>query len=223
MWQGISVQKGSNLLYWQINSFFTNNDIKFSSSDIAETISHVDPNKVPGHDMLSIRMITLWKFKNFKPLSIIFNDCLNKGKFSHDWKNANVVPVRKRGWKAIGQTLYSLFVAKFLNVSFITKCLTFFTENNLISPNQWGFRSGDSCVNQLLPITHEIYKSFDDSFEVRRAFLDIFKPFDKVWHESLLLKVNWNGITGKSFETFTRFSFLPKPKCSSKRSALILG
>ena len=57
---------------------------------------------------------------------------------------------------------------------------TFFTENNLISPNQSGFRSGDSCVNQSLAITHEIYKSFDEGFEVREIFLDISEAFDKV-------------------------------------------
>ena len=53
------------------------------------------------------------------------------------------------------------------------KCLNFFIENELISPNQSGFKPGDSCTNQLLAITHEIYKSFDESFEVRGVFLDI--------------------------------------------------
>ena len=79
-------------------------------------------------------------------------------------KKGNVVPVYKkenRVWKAIGQSLYSLFVAKFLSVSFMIKCLPFFTENTLISPNQSGFRPGDSCVKKLLNITHEIYKSSD--------------------------------------------------------------
>ena len=37
---------------------------------------------------------------------------------------------------------------------------TFFIEKNLISPNQSGFRPKESCVNQLLAVTHEIYKSF---------------------------------------------------------------
>ena len=36
----------------------------------------------------------------------------------------------------------------------------FFIENELISPNQSGFKPGDSCINQLLAITHEMYKSF---------------------------------------------------------------
>ena len=36
--------------------------------------------------------------------------------------------------------------------------LKFFIENELISPNQSGFKPGDSCINQLLAITYEIYK-----------------------------------------------------------------
>ena len=59
----------------------------------------------------------------------------------------------------------------------------FFIRNDLISQNQSGFKSGDSCMNQLLAITHEIYKSFDASINVRAVFLDISKAFDKVWHQ----------------------------------------
>ena len=70
---------------------------------------------------------------------------------------------------------------------------TIFTENNLIFLNQSGFRPGDSCVNQLLAITREIYKLFDEGSEIRGVSLDISKAFDKVWHEDLL---NQNGISG---------------------------
>ena len=31
----------------------------------------------------------------------------------------------------------------------------YFIENDLISPNQSGFKPGDSCTNQLISITHE--------------------------------------------------------------------
>ena len=65
--------------------------LHFSSSDIAKIISHLDPNKAHGHDMLSIRMIKLCGNSICKPLSIILNDCLNMGKFPHEWKKANVV------------------------------------------------------------------------------------------------------------------------------------
>ena len=47
--------------------------------------------------------------------------------------------------------------------------------NHLISTNQSGFKPGDSCINQLLSITHGIYASFDEGYEVRGVFLDISK------------------------------------------------
>ena len=70
---------------------------------------------------------------------------------------------------------------------------TYFIENNLISDSQSGFNPGDSCVNQSLAITHEIFSSFDDSYEV---WGDISKAFNKVWHEGIIPKLKHNGISG---------------------------
>ena len=71
---------------------------------------------------------------------------------------------------------------------------SFFLANSLLAPDQSGFKPGDSCINQLLSITHETYSSFDDGFEVRSVFLDISKAFDKVWHEGVITKLKQNGI-----------------------------
>ena len=43
----------------------------------------------------------------------------------------------------------------------------FFLDKGLISANQSGLKPGDSCNNQLLTITHSIYKLFDNGYEVR--------------------------------------------------------
>ena len=67
-------------------------------------------------------------------------------------------------------------------------------ENDLIFQNQSGFKPGGSCINQLLSITHEVYKSSDDRYKVRGVFVNISKAFDNVWHEGLLLKLKLNGI-----------------------------
>ena len=72
-------------------------------------------------------------------------------------------------------------------------------EERLLNPNQSGFRPSDSCINQLLAITHEIFEAFDCNppLEVRRVFLDISKTFDKVWHEGLIYKIKSMGISGE--------------------------
>ena len=51
------------------------------------------------------------------------------------------------------------------------KMFTVFAENKLISPDQSRFKEEDCHFNQLLAISNDIYKSFDNSFEVRGIFL----------------------------------------------------
>ena len=63
---------------------------------------------------------------------------------------------------------------------------SFFIENKLISSSQFGFKPGDSCINQLLSIAHEICSSFDEGLEVRSVFVDISKSFDKAWHGGVI-------------------------------------
>ena len=69
--------------------------------------------------------------------------------------------------------------------------------SNLISSHQLGFKGGDSCINQLLSITHEIYKSFGEGFEVHKVFLEISKALDRVWHTGLIFKLQKNDISDK--------------------------
>ena len=77
---------------------------------------------------------------------------------------------------------------------------------------QSGLRPGDSCINQLLCITHDIYQSLDDGLETRGVFLDISKAFDKVWHEGLLFKLKQNGISGNLLNVITDFLYQRKQR-----------
>ena len=86
----------------------------------------------------------------------------------------------------------------------------FFIENYLISQHQSGVKSGDSCINQLFSITHEIYQSFDEDFDVRSVFLDISKAFDKVWHGGIIFKRKQNSISSNLLNLF--FNFLRNRK-----------
>ena len=74
-------------------------------------------------------------------------------------------------------------------------------EEELLNPNQSGFRLSDSCANQLLAITYEIFEAFacNPPVEVRSVFLDIWKNCDKVWHEGLLYKLKSTGISAEFY------------------------
>ena len=82
---------------------------------------------------------------------------------------------------------------------------TYIFSNDFISDKQSGYRKGDSTIKQLLSITHEIHKAFDNSHEVRAVFLDISKAFDTVWHEGLLFKLKRIGIEGDMISIIESF------------------
>ena len=192
------------------------NDIIIESSDILKVLMNLDPNKSHGPDMISIRMLKLCHISICKPLIIIFKNCMNHGKFPSEWKKANVVPIHKKGDKQLLKNYRPISLLPICGKMFerilYNKLYPFLEQNNLISQNQSGFRSGDSCINQLLSITHEIFESIDQGFEVRGVFLDISKAFDRVWHEGLIFKLKQNGIGGSFLKVLTDFLTLRKQR-----------
>ena len=166
--------------------------VTFTCDDIDTLIKNLGPNKALGHDMISILMLKLCGKSNYKPLDLIFQSCIKQKKIPTEWKRAIFVPAHI---KADEQTLKCYWpvsslpsCGKIFERLIYNNLFEYFFENNFISQIQSGVKPGDACMNQLLSITHEIYQSFDDGFEVRGVFVDISKTFDKVWYEGLISK-----------------------------------
>ena len=153
---------------------------------------------------------------------MIFKSCIKKGENPSEWKKANVVPVHKKGDKQLLKNYRPisllLIFGKNFEIIIYNNIFEYLTTNKLISDNQSGFKPGDSCIDQLLSITHEIYHSLDNGLEVRGVFLDISKAFDKVWHEGLILKLNQYGIS----ENLLFDKMFPKKLLLKKSKELLL-
>ena len=134
--------------------------------------------------MISICMLKLCGEATWKPLNIIFKTCLNTGTFPSEWKKDNVVQIHKkdgtRNFKNYHPVSLLPVCSKIFECLIYNVMYDFLTDNNLLSLNQSGFTSGDSYINQLRFINHEILNAFDKVLEVRGIFLDISKAFDKV-------------------------------------------
>ena len=75
--------------------------------------------------------------------------------------------------------------------------MEFLDARSLLSEDQHGFRSGRSCVTQLLEIT-EIWSSIlDEGGSIDVVYLDFREAFDSVPHQRLLKKADAYGIPGK--------------------------
>ena len=116
----------------------------FSNEDICKIIKNVNSNKAHDLDMISICMINICGISIYKPLEIIFQNCLRSGKFPSEWKKANVVSTFKKGDKQCIKNYRPVSLlpvcGKVFERLLYNKMFSFFSKNDLISPKQSGFR-----------------------------------------------------------------------------------
>ena len=83
-------------------------------------------------------------------------------------KKRNVVPVHKKDDKQVLKNYRSVSLlpirGKIFERLIYNNFFEIFIKSDVISSNQSGFKQGDSCIYQLLSITHKNYQSFDNGF-----------------------------------------------------------
>ena len=184
------------------------NSINFNEEEMLKIVRALNIRKAHGHDDISIRMTKICDKSLLKPLILLFENSTKSSCYPDIWKRPNIIPVHKKNDKQLVNnyrpiSLLPIFGKIFEKIIF-NKIYNFLLEGNLLNPNQSGFRSSDSCINQLLAITHEIFDC-NPSLEVRSVFLDISEAFDKVWHEGLLYKLKSMGISGQLYNLLENY------------------
>ena len=71
-------------------------------------------------------------------------------------------------------------------------------ENKLISKNQHGFVPDRNCMSNLLTCLEHWCQIIEEGCPIDVVYTDFAKPFDRVPHKRLLLKMKSLGITGKT-------------------------
>ena len=183
--------------------------ITITESEVLETLLSLDTTKASGPDNVSTKLLKEAAPAISYSLTKLFNLSLAKKQFPSSWKKANVTPLYKKGSESLCNnyrpiSLLSCTGKVFEKIVF-KHVFNFFRENLIISAHQSGFIPGDSTVNQLLVLYHQLCLAVDKQKEVRIVFLDISKAFDKVWHSSLLHKLRKAGITGNLFHWFSDY------------------
>ena len=158
-------------------------------------------SKNPGPDGWPIPIIKSVSEFIAIPLSIIFTKSFNSGILPHDWKNAQVTPIHKKGarnqvcnYRPISLTsIFSKFMESIIKDHLMSHLLT----NNLLSAYQFGFIPGRSCTTQLLHVLDYFTQHLDNGNPVDVIYLDFQKAFDSVPHQRLIQKLSSFGVHGK--------------------------
>ena len=159
----------------------------------------MNTNKAAGPDGFQSKLIKMCAKGLAKPLSLLFNKSFKTGVIPKKWKMANVVPIFKKGDKSSVDnyrpiSLTSLFMKTF---EYCIKDLILLKSNDIIKENQHGFRSGKSCLTQLIPFVDKLAEALNNQSRVDIIYFDFAKAFDTVNHDLILNKLKNNfGIDG---------------------------
>ena len=144
-------------------------------------------------DEISARLLKECANKIAPSLTALFNKSLSLGKVFQEWKEANVIPIRKtvdicdvRNYRPISMlSLVSKLLERVIHIH------VFEFVHSSLNEQQHGFRKRQSCTTQLLGVFHDVGKALDGDKEADLVYLDFSKAFDRVSHKKLIYKLNY--------------------------------
>ena len=175
-------------------------DVSFRSADVFVILSHLDPNTAMGQDGLHPQLLKSCAASLTAPLFMIFKKSLQERSLPLVWKAALVIPIFKKGTRhdLVNYRPVSLtsVPCKILERLIFKGLYTFFSDNQILTDEQFGFRPGRSTEDQLLLTYDEISSCLDSGSPVDLIMFDFSKAFDVICHAILIEKLRLLGVQG---------------------------
>ena len=173
-------------------------NIYFDEDDIVDAIGEISQTSAAGPDRFPAILLKKCCRPLSKPLSMIWRLSMDQGKIPTLLKTANIVPIHKGGSRGIPKNYRPVALTSHLIKVFEkvvrNHLVSYLQENN---EGQHGFRSGRSCLSQLMTHFDNIQKILEENDNVDVLYLDFAKAFDKVDFMVTLKKLKRLGIAGK--------------------------
>ena len=174
-------------------------DIQFEEEDIIDTIDELSCNAAASPDGFPAVLFTC-KEQLAKPLYQIYRTSLDQGTVPTSLKKATIVPVHKGGSRGPPKNYRPSALTSHLSNVFEQEIreelVAFLEDNQLLNPGQHGFRTGRSCLSQLLTHLDEILNALEGGNNVDVVYLDFSKAFNKVDFLVTLRKLSQLGVQG---------------------------
>ena len=134
------------------------------------------------------------------PLSHIFNISLSQGIFPDQLKIAKVIPIYKADYLKLFSNYRPISIlpifSKALEKLMYKRLYNYLEKFNILSSNQFGFRSGHSTTLAVLNLVESIQNAIEQRKTTIGVYLDLSKAFDTVNHDILISKLEHYRIRG---------------------------
>ena len=124
-------------------------------------------------------------------------------------KTAEVVPVFKKGERELCSNYRPISIlipfAKLFEKCLFDELNNYFVSNNLISPNQYGFKKNCSTNEAVLDIYNKLLDNMDKKLITCSIFLDLRKAYDIINHTILIKKLEKYGSRGLPLQLLTSY------------------
>ncbi len=188
---------------------FTDESMEFSVNDVIEAIDDIKPNASSGPDEIPVTLLKNCKEAIAIPIHLIWSKSLASEEAPAFYKFSNVSPLHQKDSKALPSNYRPISLTSHVIKVFeriIRKKLVLHLEmNNLICNKQHGFRSGRSCLTQLLHHFDDVLESLTNNCDFDSIYLDYAKAFDKVDHKLLIRKLHLYAINPKIIKWIESF------------------
>ena len=176
-------------------------DIKVTRERVKEVIDGMRENAAPGPDRIQPLLLKMLRDEVATPLTILFQKSIDVGEIPDEWREANVVPIFKKGSRAEPGNYRPVSLTsvpgKLLERLVKNDIDAHIENNNLLKDSQHGFRRGRSTQSNLIEFGNVTTRWADEGKCYDVFYLDFAKAFDVVCHRRLLVKLEAIGINGK--------------------------
>ena len=177
-------------------------EIRFSLPGIEKLLSKLKPHKAAGPDNITARVLKQLSTSIAPILHIIFKKSYESGELPNDWKDANVVPIYKKGQKSNPANYRPISLTciccKVLEHIIASNIMQHARSKNILYQLQHGFLDKRSCETQLIEFQADILNNLSQNQQTDVLIMDFSKAFDKVSHHHLIRKLDYYGIRGKT-------------------------
>ncbi|BHF76591.1 hypothetical protein SprV_0501969000 [Sparganum proliferum] len=175
--------------------------VLFTGIIVRNELLNLKESTSPGPDAIPAKLLKELAPEMSMPLALIFQTSFLTGWLPSDWKSATITPLFKGGSRASANNYRPVSLTSIcckMMEEIIKKALMQFLEQyHLLSDAQHGFRSGRSCLTNLLFTLERWTKARDEGNVVHAIYIDFKKAFDSVSHQRLLRKLRNAGIRGR--------------------------